>query len=85
MVTLNDLRVGDFSKIIELKRVGSPLEEGDEETIRTLWRLGVIPGAELQVVAKAMGGDPIAIDTRGARLALGKREAQLVQVEGLSK
>jgi Fe2+ transport system protein FeoA len=50
--------------------------------IVSMMRLGVLPGALLRVVARSgFGGDPMAIEVSGGRVALGKSEASLVIVK----
>lgn len=49
----------------------------------TLMELGLVPGAEVRVVRSAPLGDPLEVDVTGARLALRRDVAALVQVEEL--
>ncbi|GBC98478.1 Fe(2+) transport protein A [bacterium HR17] len=46
-----------------------------------LMALGIVPGTEVEVVRTAAFGDPMEIRMRGFRLALRKRDAQLLLVE----
>lgn len=50
----------------------------------SLMELGIVPGAEVCVVRCAPLGDPLEVDVAGARLALRRNVADLVQVEELS-
>lgn len=50
----------------------------------SLMELGIVPGAEVRVVRSAPLGDPLEVDVTGARLALRRNVAALIQVEELS-
>lgn len=49
-----------------------------------LQSLGFVPGAEVEIVAKVAFGGPLAVDLRGARFALRRRDAQSVWVRAVS-
>jgi Fe2+ transport system protein FeoA len=61
---------------------GEPMDDAAlQELAATLLKVGFVPGSTLVVVARALGKDPIAVDVRGARVALGRSEAACVVVQ----
>ena len=75
MLTLNDLQPAQRGRICEVKGVGA--------LRRRLLDMGVVPGAEIEVVRIAPLGDPVEYRVRGYRLSLRRSEATLVMVEKL--
>ena len=75
MLTLNDLRPAQRGRICEVKGAGA--------LRRRLLDMGVVPGAEIEVVRIAPLGDPVEYRVRGYRLSLRRSEATLVMVERL--
>lgn len=73
-VTLKSIKTGETAQIIAIG-------EGTPAYRAKLLALGLLPGAQFNVVRKAPLGDPIEIQICGYRLSLRKREAALLHVE----
>ena len=71
--TLNQLEPGEWATII---KVG-----GKGPVRRRILDMGVVSGAEIEVVRVAPLGDPVEFRIKGYNLSLRKSEAQNVQVE----
>jgi ferrous iron transport protein A len=71
-VTLADLRINERGVVLGLS--------GGRAVIQRLAALGFTPGADVEM-AQNYGWGPLIVITRGARVALGRGEAQLVTVE----
>lgn len=72
MLTLDLLRPGQTVSIVEL--LGS-----DPVAVR-LAEMGLLPGEDVEVLGRAPLGDPMAIQVRGARLAIRARDARRIRV-----
>ena len=75
-MTIRDLKIGERGKIL---RVG-----GQGALRQHFLDMGVIPGAELEVVQYAPLGDPIELRLHGYELTLRLEDAQQIEVERLS-
>ncbi|MBN2065749.1 MAG: ferrous iron transport protein A [Candidatus Thermoplasmatota archaeon] len=73
--TLNLINPGKKAKIIQIKGEGSAR--------RRLLDMGMIPGAELEVIKRAPLGDPIEFKIKGYHLTLRKNEAEHILVQQL--
>ena len=71
--TLNQLKPGERATIA---KVG-----GEGPVRRRILDMGVVKGAEIEVVRVAPLGDPIEFLIKGYNLSLRKSEAQQIQVE----
>ena len=71
--TLNQLKPGERATIV---KVG-----GEGPVRRRILDMGVVKGAEIEVVRVAPLGDPVEVLIKGYHLSLRKSEAQQVQVE----
>ena len=71
-VTLADLRINERGVVRGLS--------GGRSVIQRLAALGFTPGADVEM-AQNYGWGPLIVSTRGARVALGRGEAQRVTVE----
>lgn len=71
--TLNQLKPGERATII---KVG-----GEGPVRRRILDMGVVTGADIEVVRVAPLGDPVEFRVKGYNLSLRKSEAQNVQVE----
>ncbi len=71
--TLNQLEPGERATIV---KVG-----GEGPVRRRILDMGVVKGADIEVVRVAPLGDPIEFRIKGYNLSLRKSEAQNVQVE----
>ena len=72
---LGRLRAGDRGRIIE---VSAP----DESMTRAFLEMGLLEGSEVRVVHEApISRDPIAVQVRGALIALRRQEADYIRVE----
>lgn len=71
--TLNQLEPGERATIV---KVG-----GEGPVRRRILDMGVVSGADIEVVRVAPLGDPVEFRIKGYNLSLRKSEAQNVQVE----
>jgi ferrous iron transport protein A len=71
--TLNQLESGERATIV---KVG-----GEGPVRRRILDMGVVSGAEIEVVRVAPLGDPVEFLIKGYNLSLRKSEAQQIQVE----
>jgi ferrous iron transport protein A len=74
-VTLGQMNPNEKGKIIQIKGVGSAR--------RRILDMGMVPGAELEVIKRAPLGDPIEFKIKGYNLTLRKNEADRIIVEKL--
>ncbi len=72
-MTLADLIQDKASRITGFTKEG--------ETLGRLHSMGVIPGAEAQVLRTAPLGDPMQVRVEGTLLSIRKRDALQIQVE----
>ena len=72
------LSLAPLNKWVRIERLDGPREDCDR-----LLDLGLTPGEEVVVTHTAPLGDPLIIRVRGALLALRKREAAWILVDGL--
>lgn len=56
---------------------------GDRDYRHKLLRMGLVKGAEFEVVRVAPMGDPVELELRGFQLSLRKDEADVVEVEAV--
>ena len=76
------LKVGDRAFIEGFEPLNATeLSDEESDCVKALLKMGILPGSEIFVVSRALAGDPIAIDVRGARIAIGRREASLIKVK----
>ncbi len=81
MITLADLSVGERARVVE---VGG--QTGGDALVRALLEMGVLEGSDVRILHEApISGDPIAIEVRGALIALRRQEARCVRVERLDQ
>ena len=71
--TLNQLEPGERATVV---KVG-----GEGPVRRRILDMGVVSGADIEVVRVAPLGDPVEFRVKGYNLSLRKSEAQNVQVE----
>lgn len=72
---LSEVKAGGRVKIL------STSGEKDKAFAARLKVTGIVAGAELQVIAVAPFGSPIAVKTRDIRLAVSRAEAENIAVE----
>lgn len=73
--TLNLLEPGSKAKVIQVTGRGSAR--------RRILDMGMVPGAEVEVIRKAPMGDPLEFLVKGYNLSLRKAEAELIVVQPL--
>ena len=74
------LKLGDLKKGMDAKVIS--VNSTSEELTRRILEMGILEGSSIRVVHLApLGGDPIAVQVRGALIALRKQEAQAIAVE----
>ncbi|MBU6375513.1 MAG: ferrous iron transport protein A [Bdellovibrionales bacterium] len=72
---LGQLKKGVRARIISVSA-------SSEDLVRNLLEMGLIEGSMVRVVHQApLGGDPIAVEVRGALIALRRQEAAGITVE----
>lgn len=71
--TLNQLKPGERATIIKVS--------GDGPVRRRILDMGVVNGAEIEVVRVAPLGDPVEFLIKGYNLSLRKSEAREIQVD----
>jgi len=75
--TLGRLRAGERARILQV-------EAPDEAMTRAFLEMGILEGSVIRVMHEApLGRDPIAVQVRGALIALRRQEADFVRVESL--
>lgn len=72
-LTLDDLQPGQTARVINL--------DGHGPLAQRLMTLGLIEGATVAFIRRALGGDPLEIDVMGYSLSLRREEAQQIRVE----
>ena len=75
MVILGELRPGEKAKVVSIGTTGAMRQR--------ILDMGVTPNVQMQLIKIAPLDDPVEITVRGYQLSLRKREAALIQVEGL--
>ncbi len=73
MKTLNELKVGETSKVVRLN--------GEGAVKRRIMDMGLTKGTQVTVRKVAPLGDPIELTVRGYELSIRKDEAAKVEVE----
>ncbi len=84
MVSLYELRKGDSACVDSLvSERQSDLSEADHKVVlKRLIELGICAGTPLTVQWRdPLPGGPLVIEVRGGRIAIGRKEASLVQIE----
>lgn len=72
-MTLDQLKIGQTGRITALA--------GDSPLTQRLMVLGLLEGTKVQMIRRALGGDPLEIDVMGYCLSLRKAEARHISVE----
>lgn len=70
---MRELKVGEKAKVIAITAIG--------ELGRRIRDMGLVPGAELEVVGRAPLQDPVALRLTGFTLSLRNNEADYIAVE----
>lgn len=70
---MRELKVGEKAKVIAITAIG--------ELGRRIRDMGLVPGAELEVVGRAPLKDPVALRLTGFTLSLRNNEADYIAVE----
>ena len=74
------LPLGELKKGVRARIVS--VSASSEDMIRNLLEMGLIEGSLVRIVHQApLGGDPIAVEVRGAVIALRRQEASGIAVE----
>jgi ferrous iron transport protein A len=73
MKTLNELKIGETSKVVRLN--------GEGAVKRRIMDMGLTKGTQVTVRKVAPLGDPIELTVRGYELSIRKDEAAKVEVE----
>lgn len=77
-VPLSSLRPGTAGTVAA---VLPPESAQDEPLVRRLAEIGFLPGERVRVMARAHGGEPIAVRVGRSTFALRRFEAAFIQVE----
>ncbi|WP_290922281.1 FeoA family protein [Halodesulfovibrio sp.] len=70
---MRELKVGEKAKVVAITAIG--------ELGRRIRDMGLVPGAELEVVGRAPLQDPVALRLTGFTLSLRNNEADYIAVE----
>ena len=70
---MRELKVGEQAKVVAITAIG--------ELGRRIRDMGLVPGAELEVVGRAPLKDPVALRLTGFTLSLRNNEADYIAVE----
>jgi Fe2+ transport system protein FeoA len=82
---LHNLDLGETAVIQDfLSENLDALSSDDHGAAVTMMKMGVVPGAHVRLIARGIGGDPLAVEIRGALIAIGRREAALVTISNES-
>jgi ferrous iron transport protein A len=73
-MNIKDMKVGACGRV-------TGYSGSDREYRHKLLRMGLIRGAEFEVVRRAPMGDPVEIELRGFKLTLRKTESEALEVE----
>jgi DtxR family Mn-dependent transcriptional regulator len=76
---LTNLAISEQAEVIGISKACRGLQR------RRLMDLGIVPGTIITAEMKSLGGDPTAFTIRGAKIALRKSTAELVQVKRIRK
>ena len=71
-MTLDELKVGQSATIIAVN--------GHGPVVQRLMALGLLAGSPIQVIRRAIGGDPIEVSVMDYALSLRREEARQVEV-----
>jgi Fe2+ transport system protein FeoA len=71
-VTLDELEIGKIAVVTGI--------DGDGPLIQRLMALGLLEGEKVVILRRALGGDPLEIETMGYSLSLRRTEAAQVNV-----
>ena len=74
MPTLADLQPGQSAEVLSVA--------GDPALVQRLYEFGLLEGERVEVVARALLGDPIEIRLGNARLSLRRAEAANIEIRG---
>jgi len=78
--SLIELRKGQRASILS---IGNGNDQ--DPRVRRLLEMGFIEGCTIEIVHEApFGGDPLAVDIRGNRFALGRTEASFIQIQEIN-
>ena len=72
-IPMRELKVGQKAKVVAITAIG--------ELGRRIRDMGLVPGAELEVVGRAPLQDPVALRLTGFTLSLRNNEADYIAVE----
>ncbi len=73
MLTLDKIEPGTSARIVA--------NRADGRLRRRIMDMGLLPGAELEMVRRAPLGDPLEVIVKGYHLSLRKEEAKRIEVE----
>lgn len=76
-LNMRQLRVGQFARILHIHAQG--------ELGRRIRDMGLVPGAEIQIVGRAPLKDPVALRIKDFTLTLRNNEADHISVEPLEQ
>lgn len=76
LITLDKISIGQRARITGFTSVETNFR-------RKLLSLGIMPGAEVEILRTAPMGDPIQIKLRGASVSLRRSEASIIEAEAI--
>lgn len=72
LMTLDDLKPGQKGTISSIS--------GEGPLVQRLMALGLLEGSEIEMLRKALGGDPVEIEVMGYALSLRRDEARRIEI-----
>jgi len=72
-IPMRELKVGEKAKVVAITAIG--------ELGRRIRDMGLVPGAELEIIGRAPLQDPVALRLTGFTLSLRNNEADYIAVE----
>ena len=71
-MTLDELKPGQQGTITRV--------DGDGPLVQRLMALGLLEGSPIDMIRRALGGDPVEVQVMGSSLSLRREEARRVEV-----
>ncbi len=71
-MTLDDLKPGQKGTISSIS--------GEGPLVQRLMALGLLEGSEIEMLRKALGGDPVEVEIMGYALSLRRDEARRIEI-----
>lgn len=86
IILINILHESDSMTLAELKTGSKAVVDefiGSGPSLHRIMQLGLLEGTQVEVVRKAISGDPIEVRLMGYSLSLRKNEANMIRVKDI--